>query len=100
MRDWIALGIYVAGYLTTARILYVMAEGDGKPEDGAFVGVVFGLVWPLLLAVTLAVLPLMGIGWLISRPTRAARRALVDQRARESAAEYELPYPGPPEVLP
>lgn len=70
----LVIGGWLAGWLVTARLLFVWQERDGEGDGDAFVPVVVGLTWPILLGIGIALLPFLGIGWLVSRPAKARRR--------------------------
>lgn len=75
-RDVLGLGGWLAGWLVTARLLFVWLErnDDGDGDGDPFIPVVVGLIWPVLLGIGIVLLPFLGVGWLISRPVRARRR--------------------------
>lgn len=73
MRDALTLGVYMLGWVCTARALFVWGsrhpDGEGQGQDG-FVATVAGLIWPVLLFVAVVLAPIVAVGWLISRPVR------------------------------
>lgn len=79
MRELLTLAGYLAGWIVTARLLFVWQAREDDEAD-SFVPVVLGLIWPIVLGVTVALVPFAAVGWLISRPTRAERRARRAQR--------------------
>lgn len=74
VRDALILAGWAAGWIITARLLFVWharaEDCQHQDIDHTFAPVVSGLIWPLLLAVAIALLPFIAVGWLISRPTR------------------------------
>jgi hypothetical protein len=74
VTDLAKLAGYLLAVLTAGRIAYLWARKHGdSPDDATFTGVLAGVLWPIVAAVALALLPFIAIGWLVSRPTRADR---------------------------
>jgi uncharacterized membrane protein YdfJ with MMPL/SSD domain len=80
MPPWAALAIYAAGFVITARAVFMTSDGQDRAED-RFGAVCVGLIWPLALAV-LAVCALCAL------PTLGAKTR-GDRRVRAAAAERE-----------
>jgi hypothetical protein len=85
MPGWAFLAIYVAGFVVTARILFMTSDGEDRAED-RFAAVCVGLIWPLAVAVFalcgLAVLPTLGAK--TKRDRRA--QAVIAERERHNLA--------------
>ena len=80
MPPWAALAIYTAGFIITARILFMTSDGDDRAED-RFVAVCVGLIWPFALA-------LLAVCALVALPTLGARTK-GDRRQRAAVAGQE-----------
>lgn len=85
MPPWVALAIYAAGFVITARVAFMVSDGEDRAED-RFGSVCVGLVWPLVLAV-LAVCALLALPTLGAKTSRERReRAAVAERERWNLA--------------
>jgi hypothetical protein len=86
LPGWAFAVIYAAGFVITARVMFMTSDGDDRAEDrfGAFC---VGLIWPLALAGAavwaLAVLPTLGAR---TRSDRLQRSAAAEQERRALAA--------------
>jgi len=64
MTGWIVLGVYLAGFVLTARIAFAMSDGSDRDDD-RFSSVLIGLIWPIAGAVfavcALLALPTAGV---------------------------------------
>jgi hypothetical protein len=80
MPGWVFLIIYAAGFVITARIMFMTSDGEDRAED-RFVAVCVGLIWPLALAVFAGC-------FLLALPTLGAKTRQ-DRRAQAAAAGRE-----------
>lgn len=80
MPPWAALTIYAAGFVITARVMFMTSDGEDRAED-RFASVCVGLIWPLALAI-------FAVGALITLPTLGAKTR-GDRRVRAAVAERE-----------
>ena len=80
MPTWVALVIYAAGFVITARVMFMTSDGEDRAED-RFAAVCVGLIWPLALAVFV----LCG---LVALPTWGAKTRR-DRQVRAASAERE-----------
>ena len=80
LPGWTLPVIYGAGFIVTARIMFMTSEGENRAED-RFMSFCVGLIWPL----ALAFLALWGLSAL---PTLGARTKS-DRRQRVAASEQE-----------
>ncbi len=91
---WVALAIYAAGFVITARVMFMTSDGYDRAED-RFGAVCVGLIWPLALAVFavrgLAALPTLGAKTKLDRQVRAAaaRRERHNLAVRTAELEAE-----------
>jgi hypothetical protein len=85
VSPWVGLGVYVAGYIVTARVVYATSRNT---EDGRFNAMCAGVVWPvagvLLVAVWLLAIPTFGVR---TRGERERERG--EMAARIGALEAE-----------
>ena len=65
MKELLFLLAWLAGWVVTARVLFVRWRRD-DPEADTFIPTVAGLIWPVLLGVVVALSPLLAVGWLVS----------------------------------
>lgn len=80
MPGWLALAIYAAGFVITARVVFVTSDGEDRAED-RFTAACVGLLWPLALAV-------LAVCALVTLPTLGARTRR-DRQVRATSAERE-----------
>ena len=80
MPPWVALVIYAAGFVITARVVFMTSDGEDRAEDRLGSACV-GLIWPLALA--------FFILWgLVTLPTLGAKTK-GDRQVRAASAERE-----------
>jgi hypothetical protein len=80
LPGWAFLAIYAAGFVITARVVFMTSDGEDRAED-RFAAVCVGLIWPLALAVFTAMA-------LVALPTLGAKTRM-DRQVRAAAAERE-----------
>jgi uncharacterized membrane protein YdfJ with MMPL/SSD domain len=80
LPGWTLPVIYAAGFIVTARVMFMTSDGEDRAED-RFGAVCVGLLWPLALAV-------LTVCALFALPTLGARTK-GDRRQRAAAAEQE-----------
>jgi membrane protein implicated in regulation of membrane protease activity len=78
ISPWVALSVYAAGFIITARIVFATSSGR---DDDRLAAICIGFLWPLALAFAiiagLAVAPTLGV------KTRRDRQELARARERE-----------------
>ena len=91
MPGWALAAIYAAGFVITARVVFMTSDGGDRAED-RFAAVCIGLIWPLALALAavcaLAALPTLGAKTRGDRQLRA--KAAEQERRRLAARTAEL----------
>jgi Na+/proline symporter len=80
LPGWTLPVIYAAGFIITARIMFMTSDGEDRAED-RFGSFCVGLIWPLALAA-------VAVWGLVVLPTLGARTR-GDRRRRVAAAEQE-----------
>jgi hypothetical protein len=101
ISPWVALGVYVAGFIITARIAYA-TSGFPAHEDDRLGAICIGLFWPLALAIFiiggLLALPTLGVKtrqdrWELAHARERERKRLA-ARIAELEAELQKPVDG------
>ncbi len=80
LPGWALLAIYAAGFVITARVMFMTSDGADRAED-RFASVCVGLIWPLALAIFI-------VCGLVALPTLGAKTK-GDRQVRAAAAERE-----------
>lgn len=80
LPGWALLAIYAAGFVITARVMFMTSDGEDRAED-RFASVCVGLIWPLVLVIFIAC-------GLVALPTLGAKTKR-DRQVRAAAAERE-----------
>jgi nitrate reductase NapE component len=87
---WLLLVAYLGGALVAGRLTF-LAQSKARylddREERAFNAVLVAVLWPVVAAIAAVGAPFVGLGWLLSRPTRQERRAEQERRRERERAE-------------
>jgi membrane protein required for beta-lactamase induction len=90
VKGWLFIIGYPVGALVAGRLAFIAESRGGYPgdrEERAFTAVLVAVLWPLVAAIAAVVAPFVGLGWLLSRPTRQERRAEQEKNRERERAE-------------